>query len=316
MSTETWSRGWSRAAWEFWRTERPGRHFTTAAGPLVADRIADLLLAVDARLGHPGDFTVVDVGCGDGSLLELVRERSGALASRARWIGVDVRPFESNGISSTVAMAPCDLGLDGIRGVVMAHEWLDEIPCDVIERDADGTDRLLLVDRDGTETPGPPLVDDRACREYGVDAPPARAWIKRWWPLRDVGDRAEIGIGRDRAWRWMASLVKGGSILATDYGHDRAERLERYRHGTLTGYRAGRIVRPSLDGTANLTAHVAVDACAHALPGTRLRRQREEIAVPRLPANPSSADIEQYFRGVRLRNPSTGGEISWLRWDA
>ena len=110
--------------------------------------------------------------------------------------------------------------------------------------------------------------------------------------------------------------MKGGSALATDYGHDRAERLECYRHGTLAGYRAGRIVRPSPDGTANLTAHVAVDACAHARPGTRLRCQREEISVPHLPVNPSSADIEQYFQGVRLRNPSMGGEISWLRWDA
>jgi SAM-dependent MidA family methyltransferase len=316
MNAETWSGAWRRAARDFWRTERPGSHFSTSAGPVVADRIAEIVLDVDARLGHPTHFTVVDIGCGDGSLLTLVRERSGELAARARWVGVDVHPPRAGSIESVKAQAPCNLDLAPIRGVVMAHEWLDEIPCDVVERDVSGVDRLVLIDRGGSETLGPRLDDAHACAEYGVDAPAARAWMERWWPLRETGDRAEIGIERDRAWRWMSSLVDAGSILATDYGHAREERIERYRHGTLCGYREGRVVRPSPDGAMNLTAHVAVDACADSLPGTTLTRQRQEVAIAPLGAQPTPAEVERYFTGLRLSDPGVWGDISWLRWDA
>ena len=316
MSAETWSRAWRRAARDFWRSEQPSSHFDTAAGPLVADRIAEIVLDVDATLGHPAEFTVVDIGCGDGSLLALVRERCRELAARARWIGIDVRPLRAAGIEAVIAEAPCQLDLPPIRGVVMAHEWLDEIPCDVVERDESDADRLVLVDRAGREMLGPRLDHDRACAEYGVDASALRTWMKRWWPLGETGDRAEIGIGREDAWRWMSSLLDTGTILATDYGHTRAERIERYRHGTLTGYRAGRVVRPSPDGAMNLTAHVAVDACAESVPGTTLSRQREEIAIASLGQQPTPAEVERYFTGRRLTDPGVWGDISWLRWDA
>jgi SAM-dependent MidA family methyltransferase len=312
----TWSRAWHSAARDFWRAEQPSDHFATAAGPIIAERMAEIVLDVDARLGHPAHFTVVDIGCGDGSLLAHVQERCGELAARARWIGVDVRPLHVSGIESVLAEAPCALDLAPTRGIVMAHEWLDEIPCDIVERDESGVDRLVLVDRRGSETLGPRLDDDRACADCGVDAPAARAWMERWWPLSETGDRAEIGITRDHAWRWMSSLIGAGTILATDYGHVRAERIQRYRHGTLTGYRAGRVVSPSPDGAVNLTAHVAVDACAESVPGTTLTRQREEIVIAPLGAQPTPAEVERYFTGRRLADPGMWGGISWLRWDA
>lgn len=316
MSVTPWSRAWREASREFWSSEQPSAHFTTSAGSLVAERIAEIVHEVDARLGQPETFHVIDIGCGDGTLLALVRDECADLGPRVRWTGVDVRPFEVDGVESLVGEAPCPLPLSDVRGLVMAHEWLDEIPCDIVERDEDGIDRLVLVDLCGVEVLGPPLTDDHACAEYGVDAAQARSWLACWWPLAEPGDRAEVGIARDRAWKWMTGLVAEGTALATDYGHVSAERAERHRDGTLAAYASGHLVRPAPDGGANLTAHVALDSCMAAVPGTTLTVQRDEIGAIALGVDPSAADVERHFAALRLRDRDRLGGVGWLRWDA
>lgn len=311
-----WSHAWALAAREFWARQAPDQHFTTSVGTEMADRIAQLVHDTDERLGHPDPIQIVDIGCGDGHLLALVRDRCPDLLSRAQWIGVDVRPIRVPGVSSIVAEAPGPLPLTGIEGLVMAHEWLDEVPCDVIERDEEGRDRLVLVDADGHETLGPLLADDASCAAYGVDARAARSWMQRWWPLQEPGDRAEIGVARDRAWLWMITLLRAGTVLATDYGHVLAERRVRHRRGTLTGYRSGRIVGPVPDGTVNLTAHVALDACVSAKQGSVVTSQREEIGAPTVGHQPTAADVERHFATLRLRDPARLGGVTWLRWEA
>ena len=47
--------------------------------------------------------------------------------------------------------------------------------------------------------------------------------------------------------------------LAIDYAHERERRPV---YGTLTGYRDGHCVSPVPDGSCDITAHVALDACA------------------------------------------------------
>lgn len=311
-----WARAWVRASRDFWAGHEPGEHFHTSAGPALAERVVRIVEETDARLGHPDDFTVIDVGCGDGELLRRVRERVNApLAQRARWIGVDMREVALPGVLSVAAEMPADLPGMPFCGVVMAHEWLDEIPCDIVERGADGVDRVVLVDARGQEMLGPALGDDVACAALGLDAPAMRDWVGRWWRLREPGDRAEIGLARDRAWAWMGGLLEAGLALATDYGHDAAERHDRYRHGTLTAYRRGRIVRATPDGSAGLTAHVAWDSCTEALPGTVLSWQRDEIARATLPGEPDPAEVAHYFDTLRLRDPSRLGGVGWLRWE-
>ena len=316
MSAATWSRAWRDASREFWSSEQPSAHFTTSAGSLVAERIASIVQEVDVRLGHPETLHVIDIGCGDGTLLALVRDACADLSPRVRWTGVDMRRFEVAGVESLAAEAPCALPVGDVRGLVMAHEWLDEIPCDIVERDGDGIDRLMLVDRQGTESLGPPLEDDQACAEYGVDAAHARAWLAHWWPLVEPGDRAEVGIARDQAWQWITGLLAEGTALATDYGHMHDERRERDRHGTLAAYASGRLVRPAPDGAANLTAHVAFDACMAAVPGSTLTLQRDEIGAIPLGEDPSAADVERHFASLRLRDRDRLGGVGWLRWDA
>ncbi len=65
-------------------------------------------------------------------------------------------------------------------GLLVAVEWLDVVPVDVVERTDDGL-RYVEVSMDGSERIG--AVADTADAD----------WLAHWWPLAEVGDRAEVG---------------------------------------------------------------------------------------------------------------------------
>ncbi|MEU8872783.1 SAM-dependent methyltransferase [Streptomyces javensis] len=257
-----WS-GWRTAAERalygaggfFRRPEGPAGHFRTSvhASPLFARAVAELLCRVDEALGRPAEVALVDLGAGRGELLTRVLALAPGLP---HGLGRRLRPY-------AVERAERPAGLDGrigwldappegCTGLLFANEWLDNVPVDVAETDADGVPRRVEVDLaslDGAERLGDP-VD-------GADA----AWLARWWPLAgaEPGLRAEIGHPREAAWARAVGSLRAGLAVAVDYAHERATRPP---FGTLTGFREGREVRPVPDGSCDLTAHVAMDACA------------------------------------------------------
>lgn len=318
-----WSVAWSSAADLFWRRESPGDHFRTSVSDLLAERMIDELHLIDRRLANPPELTVLDVGAGNGELLRAIRACAPPdLLPRLRLMGLDLRPCPDADLEWIVARTPtASLPLGPVVGLVMAHEWLDEVPCDVVERDGDGHDRLVLVDDGGVEELGPSLTDVAACADLGVDSVAVVDWVARWWPLREVGDRAEVGVGRDRAWRWLTTLIADGTALASDYGHLVTQRLTDQRAGTLVGYRHGRVVHPVPDGRVNLTAHVAVDSCAAQVPGSTFHTQREMLSFVSTspPVGATGPDRARHVARMstlaRLRNPAGPGAFYWLRWD-
>jgi SAM-dependent MidA family methyltransferase len=258
--------------WEPWRTatqralygpagfyrrpEGPAGHFRTSphVGPDLARALLVLLDDVDAALGHPQRLDLVDVGAGRGELLEQLRAQcaGGRFGGRLRLLGVDLadRP---PGLPADVGWA--DAVPPGRTGLVVANEWLDNVPVDVVEVGPVGP-RLLLVDpATGAERLGGPADADDA------------EWLQRWWPVTAsaVGTRAEVGRPRDDAWAGLVGSVTSGLAVGIDYGHVAADRAAgRYPVGTLAGYRDGRPVRPVPDGSCDVTAHVALDSCAAA----------------------------------------------------
>ena len=110
----------------------------------MADYVVAELQRLDEAWGRPDRVSVLDVGAGSGDLLAQVHDRApSVLRERLAVIGVDVRPPDFD-IDWRIAWAPADLGIGAVTGVVMAHEWLDEIPCDVVMRHRG---RDCLVDR-------------------------------------------------------------------------------------------------------------------------------------------------------------------------
>ncbi|MCQ8190969.1 SAM-dependent methyltransferase [Streptomyces rugosispiralis] len=259
-----WS-GWRTAAERalyggggfFRRPEGPAGHFRTSvhASPLFARAVAELLCRVDEALGRPAEVALVDLGAGRGELLTRVLALAPGLP---HGLGRRLRPYAVERAERPAGLDGRIIWLDappeGCAGLLFANEWLDNVPVDVAETDADGVPRRVEVDLaspDGTERLGGP-VD-------GEDA----AWLARWWPLAgaEPGLRAEIGHPRDAVWARAVGSLRAGLAVAVDYAHERATRPP---FGTLTGFREGREVRPVPDGSCDLTAHVAMDACAAA----------------------------------------------------
>jgi SAM-dependent MidA family methyltransferase len=238
----------------FYRREQPGDHFRTSvqASALFAQAVTTLARECGVR-------TLVDLGAGGGELLRDVHSRAPDL----ELVGVDLsaRPAQlpdsirwtSTFVDlETTTVGPPYLTRDHADVLVVANEWLDDIPVDVVEIDEEGQPRLVHVDPESGEERLGAAPDDE-------DA----AWLARWWPLDGArpGARAEIGRTRDQAWADVVRRVGHGVLMAVDYWH-------RWPHrpltGTLAGYQAGRLVTPVPDGTCDITAHVALDACAAA----------------------------------------------------
>jgi SAM-dependent MidA family methyltransferase len=256
----TWKQAWDAALYGadgFFRREAPAAHFRTSvhASPLFARALARM-----AR--EAGLDTVVDIGAGRGELLTAVH----ALDPGLDLLGVEVaaRPTGLHpGIAWTTALP------EAVEGLVVANEWLDNIPCHVVEVDPEGRVRVVHVDpATGEETLGQPLT-------HSTVAPSLAAWVDRWWPLdvREPGTRAEVGSTRDAAWADVVARVTRGIAVAVDYGHTARTRPP---FGSLRSYQRGQEVDVLPDGSRDVTAHVAVDAVADRVAGV-VRRQRDVL---------------------------------------
>lgn len=272
-----------RIAWDsalygpagFYRRERPAAHFRTSvhASPLFAGAL--IRLAREVGLDH-----LTDIGSGTG---ELGR----AVASLAPDLTVT------------------DLELDDelparLSGLVIANEWLDNIPCELAELSDDGEPHYLLEDLSlGSVVEG----NDRA-------------WLDHWWPLAEPGDRAEIGTTRDTAWSGVLDRLEDGLAIAIDYGHLRAGRPP---YGTLTGFRRGRECDPIPDGSCDITAHVALDSL-----GGTITTQRDALLTLGVSADRPGNDLARsdplrYVAGLssageaaELLDPAGLGAFGWV----
>ncbi len=285
---QPWRGAWEQALYGpggLYLRSSPAEHFRTSVttSPVFAAAVRRLAGRVDDVLGRPDPFDLVDVGAGRGELLTALPD----VPARWRLTAVERAPDPGVGVRWLPAVPP-------LSGLLFAHEWLDDVPLDVVEQG-----RLVLVDAAGREALGPP-------------APPELlAWCERWWPE----GRAEVGLARDRAWQTAVAQVRRGAAVAVDYATSRAD-----RRLTLTGYRSGRQVPPVPDGSCDVTAHVALDSCAAAT-GARLLTQRAALralgvsgALPTYGDDPAA-----YARALQdasdagvLLDPRGLGGFSWL----
>lgn len=322
-------RGWREATHEalygpegFYRRgpAGPAGHFRTSvhASPLFAGAVARLLCRVDEALGRPAVLDFVDMAAGRGELVTGVLAALPAeVAARTRAYAVEVaaHPGELDRRVRWLARPP-----EGVTGLLFANEWLDNVPVEVAQVDAAGVARRVLVRSDGAERLGEPVA--------GAEA----EWLARWWPLPgEEGLRAEIGLPRDEAWASAVATLDAGLAVAADYAHTAAGRPA---FGTLTGFRQGRETQPVPDGSCDITAHVALDACAaahtarrtpeHAPPDALMRPQREAlhalgITGARPPLALASTDPAAYVRALasasqaaELTAPGGLGDFWWL----
>jgi SAM-dependent MidA family methyltransferase len=295
-SRPTWKQAWDSALYGaegFFRRESPAAHFRTSvhASSLFAQALVRMARGA-------GLDTVVDIGAGRGELLTAMRRLDPALVL----LGVEVAARPS-GLDRSIAWTT---GLPtSVEGLVVANEWLDNIPCHVVELDDDAVPRVVHVDPDtGEESAGQPLSHPSVPSSL-------RRWTDQWWPLEggEPGARAEVGTTRDAAWADVVDRVQRGIAVAVDYGHLREDRPP---FGTLASYRGGRLVDVLPDGSRDVTAHVAVDSVA-ARVGAVVRRQREvlhELGVEAaMPATVLASEDPAAYLG-RLSSAAEAAELT------
>ncbi len=192
----TWSEAMS------WTHQERGviaeEHFSTSidVGAQVARLVMRRCQEVAEECGIDRPW-IVDIGAGSGRLLGQLL----ALGFPAdRLLGVDVRPAPDLPVRWIQGVAPACL--PPVHGLAFAHEFLDDIPADVVR---DG--RILGTDG----APGPSA------------SPEQLAWVQQW------GDGV-CGLTRDEAWRQIVDRVVVGEAIAVDFsggdpvGHRRGRR--------------------------------------------------------------------------------------------
>jgi SAM-dependent MidA family methyltransferase len=227
----------------------PAAHFRTSvhASPVFGAALMRVVGRVDAALGHPDRLDVVDVGAGRGELLStLAALAPPELTRRLRLTAVELAP-RPEPLSADIQWR--DSMPTGVTGLLLATEWLDNVPLDVVQAGPSGWHQVMVDPTTGAESIGDPV------------GPADGGWLDAWWPLPPAGSRAEVGLQRDLAWTGAVAAVDRGLALAVDYGHLRDGRPP---DGSLTSFRAGRQVPPVPDGSCDLTAHVAIDSVAAA----------------------------------------------------
>jgi len=136
-------------------TGAPGRDFRTSstASPHFARALLRLAAHVDAALDFPDPFVLVEVAAARGVLLRTLQHYVATdapqFAPRLRLIGVDLAP-RPDGLPDDIAWHRNVLDVRLFTGLLVANEWLDNVPCDVVEQ-TEAYAAYVEVAPDGTE---------------------------------------------------------------------------------------------------------------------------------------------------------------------
>lgn len=236
---------------------RVGKEGDYVTGPTLSPLFGFALTRLIREfLSRAGDevSTVVDIGCGDGSLIyslyEGVGGRSVATATPpARFYGVDrslSRVGEAPGVRFASSLT--DVPRDGAH-LVIANELFDAFPFARLVQRGSELHELCVTARGGelewSERPAP-----AAYVSYLTD---------RGITLAD-GQFIDVSLDWERQYGAMCRFIRRGLLVTFDYGYPEQQlfdgRVRRY--GTAASYRGHRVSRDLLSdpGERDLTAHI------------------------------------------------------------
>ncbi len=234
------------------RAQPEGDYVTSPRlSPLFGDTLAGLIREFSSRQGDALS-TVVDVGCGDGSLILNMSSVLGPRSS-VRWFGVDrslERISEAARANSSLHFVRTidEVPRDGAH-LVIANELFDAFPfARLVQRD-EHLHELWVRERDG----------ELDWSEHEAPGPYEDYFARRAIELAD-GQFADVSLEWDAYYRDLCRFVSRGLIVVFDYGFRQEQlfhsRIRRF--GTAASYREHRVTRDLLanPGEQDITAHI------------------------------------------------------------
>jgi len=199
--------------------------------PVFGFGLARLSSEFGGRLGD-GVYGIVDIGCGDGSLLEAVAAAmAGEHRSKALFFGVDRSlsrvPEPKRGtisFSTDLSALPSDIPL-----LIFCNELFDALP----------VTRLLL--REGSLREAMVRLRDGFLEWSERPATPAHAqYLNARGIVLDEGQTADVSPAWWQLYEQICGVAARGMIVTFDYGFEQKQLFDRRirMHGTAAAYRA------------------------------------------------------------------------------
>jgi SAM-dependent MidA family methyltransferase len=229
----------------------PGRDYITSPllSPVFGFALSRLVSEFSAKVGD-GMLSIVDIGCGDGSLIySLHAQAPPEIRRRARFFGVD------RSLERVVAREDVDFTTDlarvprGDAQLVISNEVFDALPFARLVMRGEQLHELWVTERNG-------------CFDWSEHEAEARYddyFADRGLELRD-GQFADVSLDWETLYEDVTRFVSRGLIVTFDYGYPEKDLFSgRVRHfGTAAAYRGQRVSRDLLadPGEQDLTAHI------------------------------------------------------------
>lgn len=248
-----------------------GDFFTSSdVHPILGQALAKQAQQLDALLGHPDPFTVVEMGPGKGFLardfLAACRNAPANLGDRLHYILIErsasMRMLQAESLAPWLRHSGRviwidrleDLPSDSVTGLFFSNELVDAFPIHRIAA-IEGTTQEMYIDwQDGRFTEVyRPLSDDLAAhlRENAISMA--------------NGYRGEINLHASSWMNQVAQVMARGLVITIDYGHTSEDLYGPDRkRGTFLCYYHQTTTEDAFDrvGEQDMTAHVDFTALA------------------------------------------------------
>lgn len=224
-----------------------------ALSPVFAFAIGNLIREFCSR-NEGVVSSIVDIGCGDGSLLHLLSVEAGSVSDGVRWFGVDrsLARVTDEALSNRrlrFVTSIDEVPRDGVQ-LFLSNELFDALPFA----------RLVMRDEHLHEL-WVTAADEESFdwKEYEAPAPYEYYFHERGIELVD-GQFADLSLEWEAFYGDLAARLERGLLITFDYGYTGAQlfhsRVRRF--GTAAAYSQQRVTRDLLanPGEQDLTAHI------------------------------------------------------------
>ena len=249
-----------------------GGDFFTApcVSPFLAQCVVRQLQEIDVLLGSPSEFTILEMGPGEGrfikDLLDEIVKRDSDLYSRLSVILVERSPYlrtlqeealaslyEQTGVTWITDLRA--LKDDSVIGVLLSNELVDAFPVHRIRMEKDGL-REIYVDH--VAEAFVELIDEPSTDELAECLKASDAELP-------VGFTTEINLNALDWMQQVARVLHRGVVITIDYGHTSQDYFSPERKdGTLICYYQHSVSTNPYEriGEQDMTAHVNFSSLA------------------------------------------------------